>query len=54
MNNNQNINNTMLSRYADNLTNITYITNPAIAREEEIKRLKFVKSEFENIFSSHS
>ena len=39
MNNNQNINNTMLSRYADNLTNVTYITNPAIAREEEIKRL---------------
>ena len=29
----------MLSRYADNLTNVTYITNPAIAREEEIKRL---------------
>ena len=28
----------MLSRYADELTSVTYITNPAIAREEEIKK----------------
>ena len=28
----------MLSRYADELTSVTYITNPAIARDEEIKK----------------
>lgn len=31
-------NHVMLDRYADELTSKTYITNPAIAREEEIKK----------------
>ena len=30
--------NSILSRYADELTNVEYITNPAIAREDEIKK----------------
>ena len=34
--------NSMLSRYADELTKAVYITNPAIAREEEIKKLILV------------
>jgi len=32
----------MLSRYADDLTGAQYITNPAVARDEEIKRLILV------------
>ena len=28
----------ILERYSDNLTDVTYITNPAIARDEEIKK----------------
>ena len=36
-------NNSMLSRYADELTKATYITNPAVAREEEIKKLILVE-----------
>lgn len=32
-------NNSILNKYADNLTNSIYITNPAIAREKEIKEL---------------
>ncbi len=35
-------NNSILKRYAYNLTEEEYITNPAIAREEEIKRLILV------------
>ena len=42
LNINSNINkgsdNTILSRYADELTSNTYITNPAVARDEEIKK----------------
>ena len=34
--------NSMLTRYADNLTEVEYITNPAIAREKEIKELILV------------
>ena len=30
----------ILDRYADNLTEAEYITNPAIAREKELKELK--------------
>src|SRR5699024_12825061 len=37
-----NDNNSMLNRYADELTKATYITNPAIARDEEIKKLILV------------
>ena len=37
-----NDNNSMLNRYADELTKAIYITNPAIAREEEIKKLILV------------
>ena len=33
------MNNNILNRYADNLTLINYITNPAIAREKEIKQV---------------
>ena len=32
----------MLKRYADELTAVNYITNPAIAREEEFKKLMLV------------
>lgn len=32
----------ILERYSDNLTEVTYITNPAVAREEEIKKLILV------------
>lgn len=32
----------ILERFSDNLTDITYITNPAIARDEEIKKLILV------------
>ena len=32
----------ILERYSDNLTDVTYITNPAIARDEEIKKLILV------------
>lgn len=32
----------ILERYSDNLTDVTYITNPAIARDEEIKKLVLV------------
>lgn len=32
----------ILDRYSDNLTNVEYITNPAIARDEEIKKLILV------------
>ena len=32
----------MLKRYADELTAVNYITNPAIAREEELKKLLLV------------
>ncbi|MGM9882290.1 MAG: AAA family ATPase [Bacilli bacterium] len=32
----------ILDRFADNLTEVTYITNPAIARDEEIKKLILV------------
>ena len=32
----------MLKRYADELTAVNYITNPAIAREEELKKLMLV------------
>lgn len=32
----------MLKRYADELTTVNYITNPAIAREEELKKLMLV------------
>lgn len=32
----------MLKRYADELTAVSYITNPAIAREEELKKLMLV------------
>lgn len=37
-NNVSNDNNTILSRYADELTSSIYITNPAVARDEEIKK----------------
>lgn len=33
------MNNNILNRYADNLTLVNYITNPAIAREKEIKQV---------------
>ena len=29
----------ILDRFADNLTEVTYITNPAVARDDEIKKL---------------
>ena len=29
----------ILERFSDNLTDVKYITNPAIARDEEIKKL---------------
>ena len=29
----------ILDRFSDNLTDVTYITNPAVARDEEIKKL---------------
>ena len=32
----------ILERFADNLTEVTYITNPAIARDDEIKKLILV------------
>ena len=32
----------ILERFSDNLTNVTYITNPAVARDEEIKKLILV------------
>lgn len=32
----------ILDRFADNLTDVTYITNPAVAREDEIKKLILV------------
>ena len=32
----------ILDRFADNLTEVTYITNPAVARDEEIKKLILV------------
>ena len=32
----------ILERYSDNLTDVTYITNPAVARDEEIKKLILV------------
>lgn len=32
----------ILERYSDNLTEVTYITNPAVARDEEIKKLILV------------
>ena len=32
----------ILDRYSDNLTNVEYITNPAVARDEEIKKLILV------------
>ena len=32
----------ILERFADNLTEVEYITNPAIARDEEIKKLILV------------
>lgn len=35
-------NNSILSRYADEMTSNTYITDPAIARDEEIKNLILV------------
>lgn len=34
--------NSILDRFSDNLTEVTYITNPAIARDEEIKKLILV------------
>jgi len=34
--------NSILERYSDNLTDVTYITNPAVARDEEIKKLILV------------
>ena len=35
-------NNSILARYADEMTSNTYITDPAIARDEEIKNLILV------------
>ena len=32
----------ILERFSDNLTEVEYITNPAIARDEEIKKLILV------------
>lgn len=32
----------ILERFSDNLTEVTYITNPAVARDEEIKKLILV------------
>ena len=32
----------ILDRFADNLTEVTYITNPAVARDDEIKKLILV------------
>lgn len=32
----------ILERYSDNLTDVTYITNPAVARDDEIKKLILV------------
>ena len=32
----------ILDRFADNLTDVTYITNPAVARDDEIKKLILV------------
>lgn len=32
----------ILDKFADNLTDVTYITNPAVARDEEIKKLILV------------
>jgi len=32
----------ILDRFSDNLTDVTYITNPAVARDEEIKKLILV------------
>ena len=32
----------IISRYADEMTSATYITDPAIARDEEIKNLILV------------
>lgn len=34
--------NSILERFSDNLTDVKYITNPAIARDEEIKKLILV------------
>ena len=34
--------NSILDRFADNLTEVTYITNPAVARDDEIKKLILV------------
>lgn len=34
--------NSILDRFSDNLTDVTYITNPAVARDEEIKKLILV------------
>lgn len=34
--------NSILERFSDNLTDVTYITNPAVARDEEIKKLILV------------
>ena len=31
----------ILERFSDNLTEVEYITNPAIARDEEIKKTNF-------------
>ena len=36
------MNNSIISRYADEMTSNTYITDPAIARDEEIKKLILV------------
>jgi len=32
----------ILERFSDNLTDVTYVTNPAVARDEEIKKLILV------------
>ena len=29
----------VLERFSDNLTSVKYITNPAVARDDEIKKL---------------
>ena len=35
----------ILERFSDNLTEVEYITNPAIARDEEIKKLILVSND---------
>ena len=44
----------ILNRYADELTKVNYITNPAIARENEIKTVRIILSGKQSGFSDDS